>query len=86
MCFKGPKQPDPPPPINPPPPLRTPAPPRDVPRPEQIKEELGEDELVSGKKRTALQIAKIRRGMKEFGALTPGSIPSAPESGITPPT
>ena len=53
--------------------------------PEQIREEEGE-EKVSTKKKKALEIQKVKEGVKAFSAIDPTSMPQGPEGGITPPT
>ena len=88
MCvgnlFIPPKAPAPPPRMRPAPPLKSPAPPPDMPTPENIREETEEDKLAT-KKKKALEIEKIKEGVKTFGAVDSATMPQGPESGITGP-
>ena len=88
MCvgnlFGSPKAPAPPPRMKPAPPLRSPAPPPEMPTPEKIKDEEGEEKL-STRKKKALEIQKVQKGVKEFGAINPSSTPDTPPGGVTPP-
>ena len=90
MCvgnlFGSPKAPAPPPRMKPAPPLRSPAPPPEMPTPDKIKEETGDDEKISTRKKKALEIKKTREGVKQLGAIDPSTMPSSPPGGITPPT
>ena len=91
MCvgnlFGGtPKPPAPPPRMRPAPPLRSPAPPPDMPTPDRIKDEEGEDDKLSTRKKKALEIQKVQQGVKQFGAINPASLPASPPGGIAPPT
>ena len=52
--------------------------------PEKIKEELGEDQIDT-KKKKALEIKKVKEGVKEFGAIDPTSVPDTPSGGINTP-
>jgi len=72
-------------PITPAPPLKPSPPPQEIPTPEEIDKNIGEEEIVKGKKKTKLRIDKLKAGVKEFGAIT-GDVPTAPTQGITPPT
>ena len=90
MCvgnlFGGaPKPPAPPPRMRPAPPLRSPAPPAEIPTPERIKDEEGDDDKLSTRKKKALEIQKVQQGVKQFGAITPATTPTAPPGGIAPP-
>ena len=53
--------------------------------PEKIKDELGEDDKIETKKKKALEIKKVKEGVKEFGAIDAKSMPSAPEGGVNVP-
>ena len=91
MCvgnlFGGtPKPPAPPPRMRPAPPLRSPAPPPDMPTPDRIKDEEGEDDKLSTRKKKALEIQKVQQGVKQFGAINPASLPETPAGGITTPS
>jgi len=90
MCvgnlFGGtPKPPAPPPRMRPAPTVKSAAPPPEMVSPEQIRDEEGEDKL-STKKKKALEIQKVKEGVKAFSAIDPTSMPQGPEGGITPPT
>ena len=52
--------------------------------PEKIKEELGEDQIDT-KKKKALEIKKTKEGVKQFGAIDPKVLPDTPAGGITTP-
>ena len=88
MCvgnlFKPPKPPAPPPRMRPAPPLKAAAPPPEMVRPEDIREET-EEEKLSDRKRKALEVKKVQQGIKEFGAIDPSTMPSAPAGGINTP-
>ena len=88
MCvgnlFKPPKPPAPPPRMRPAPPLKSAAPPPDMVKPEDIREETEEDKL-STRKKKALEIEKVQRGTKEFGAIDPSAVPDTPPGGVAPP-
>ena len=77
-------------------PSRTPqAPPRQAPaptvksaapvaemvQPEKIKDE-GDEEKIETRKKKALEIKKVKEGVKEFGAISPKGLPSGPEGGV----
>ena len=89
MCvgnlFKPPKPPAPPPRMRPAPPLKSAAPPPEMVKPEDIREET-EEEKLSTRKKKALEIEKVQRGVKEFGAIDPGTTPETPPGGVAPPT
>ena len=91
MCvgnlFGGsqPKPPAPPPRMKPAPALRSPTPPPEIPTPDRIRDEEGEDDKVSTRKKKALEIQKVQAGVKEFGAINPASLPETPAGGITSP-
>ncbi len=53
--------------------------------PEKIKEEVGDDEKISTKKKKALEIQKTKEGVKEFSAIDPKSMPQGPDSGVNTP-
>ena len=87
MCvgnlFGKPKAPTPPPRMRQAPPLKNAAPPPDMVKPEDIREETEEDKLSSRKKK-ALEIEKVQRGVKEFGAIDPAATPDTPPGGVAP--
>ena len=93
MCvgnwFKAPKMPAPP----PLPPTPKPAPVAPMPKPQmdatsaaETLERQDPDEKISTRKKKALEIQKVRRGVKEFGAINPAQTPNTPTGGVTPPT
>ena len=89
MCvgnlFSPPKPPAPPPRMKPAPPLKSPAPPPEMPTPDKIKDETGEDEgKLSTRKKKALEIQKVQKGVKEFGAIDPAATPDTPPGGVAP--
>ena len=86
MCFGGgPKMPAPPPAVLPPPAIKSAAPPEELGKEEKIKEN-DTDELVSNKRKQALEIEKVKQGTKTFGAIdTAGNLAAGPPSGISGP-
>ena len=65
--------------------MKAAAPPTEMVDPERIKEEgTGEDKLAT-KKKKALEIKKVKEGVKQFGAVDPKTLPSSPEGGVTTP-
>ena len=64
--------------------MRAPAPPSEMVSPEKIKDESG-DEKIDTKKKKALEIKKVKEGVKTFGAIDPASLPSTPSGGINQP-
>ena len=60
------------------------APPPEMVSPEKIKEEEGEEKL-STKKKKALEIKKVKEGVKTFGAINPASLPDTPSGGVNTP-
>ena len=88
MCvgnlFKPPKPPAPPPRMRPAPPLKSASPPPEMVKPEEIREET-EEEKLSTRKKKALEIQKVKEGVKTFGAVDPSTMPQGPEGGIAPP-
>ena len=89
MCvgnlFGSPKAPAPPPRMKPAPPLKSPAPPPEMPTPDKIRDEEEGDDKLSTRKKKALEIQKIQKGVKEFGAINPASTPDTPPGGVAPP-
>jgi hypothetical protein len=71
--------------MRPAPPLKSAAPPPDMVKPEDIREET-EEEKLSTRKKKALEIEKVQRGVKEFGAIDPSITPDTPPGGVAPPT
>ena len=90
MCvgnlFKPPKPPAPPPRMRPAPPLRSPAPPPEMPTPDKIKDEVDDEDKISTRKKKALEIQKVQKGVKEFGAIDPAQTGiDTPSGGINQP-
>ena len=52
---------------------------------EKIKEETGDDEKITTKKKKALEIQKTKEGVKEFSAIDPKSMPQGPDAGVNTP-
>tara|TARA_R100000458_G_scaffold51205_1_gene51862 strand:+ start:91 stop:360 length:270 start_codon:yes stop_codon:yes gene_type:complete len=88
MCvgnlFKPPKIPKAPPRMDPAPPLKPPAPPPEMGETEKIKDDSDEEKL-STRKKKALEIQKVKEGVKTFGAVDPSTMPQGPEGGVAPP-
>ena len=70
---------------SPAPTMRAAAPPPETVTPERIKEEGGEEDKISTKKKKALEIQKVREGVKTFGAIDPKTLPNTPQGGINTP-
>ena len=88
MCvgnlFKPPKPPKAPPRMDPAPPLKPAAPPPDMGETEKIMDDSDEEKL-STRKKKALEIQKVKEGVKTFGAVDPATMPQGPEGGVAPP-
>jgi len=82
----GPKAPPAPPRQAPPPSMKAAAPPPEMVSPEKIKEEVGDEEKLSTKKKQALEIKATKEGVKQFGAISPSTLPSSPQGGVNTPT
>ena len=66
--------------------MKAAAPPPESVTPERIKEEEGaEDDKLSTRKKKALEIKKVKEGVKTFGAIDPKTLPSTPSGGINTP-
>ena len=65
---------------------KPPAPPPEMPTPDRIKDEEGEEDKLSTRKKKALEIQKVQQGVKQFGAINPASLPETPAGGITTPS
>ena len=61
------------------------APPPEMVSPERIKEEEGDKDKLSTKKKKALEIKKVKEGVKTFGAINPASLPDTPSGGVNTP-
>jgi len=64
--------------------MKSAAPPPETVTPEEIKKEGGE-ELIDTKKKKALEIKKVKEGVKEFGAIDAKTMPQGPEGGVNTP-
>ena len=89
MCvgglFSGPKPPPQPQRQQAAPSMKAAAPPPETVTPERIKEDQGDEDKLSTKKKKALEIKKVKEGTKTFGAINPASLPSTPSGGINQP-
>tara|TARA_Y100001951_G_scaffold24486_1_gene18886 strand:+ start:441 stop:713 length:273 start_codon:yes stop_codon:yes gene_type:complete len=65
--------------------MKAAAPPTEMVDPERIKDEQGDEDKLSTKKKKALEIKKVREGVKTFGAINPASLPSTPSGGVNTP-
>ena len=65
--------------------MKAAAPPPEMVTPEKIKEEGGEEDLLSTKNKKALEIKKVKEGVKTFGAINPASLPDTPSGGVNTP-
>ena len=79
------RQPTPPPRQQPAPTMKAAAPPSEMVSPEKIKDEQGDEDKLSTKKKKALEIKKVKEGVKTFGAINPASLPDTPSGGINQP-
>ena len=70
---------------TPAPTMKAAAPPSEMVSPEKIKDESGDEDKLSTKKKKALEIKKVREGTKTFGAINPSTLPSTPSGGINTP-
>ena len=61
------------------------APPPEMVSPEKIKDEQGDEDKLSTKKKKALEIKKVKEGVKTFGAINPASLPDTPSGGVNTP-
>ena len=81
----GRKQPAPPPRQTPAPTMKAAAPPAEMVSPEKIKDEEGDEDKLSTKKKKALEIKKVKEGVNQFGAVDPKTLPASPEGGVNTP-
>ena len=79
MCMGS--APRPPKPQPPAPTMKSAAPPPAMVRPETLKDEGGDDERITDRKRKALEIKATKEGTKQFGAIDPASLPDTPSGG-----
>ena len=73
-----------PPRMDPAPVQKSEAPPSVLPDPEKLEDD-GESSKIKTK-RKALEVQRTQSGVKQFGAINPGTTPTAPPQGITPPS
>ena len=89
MCVGpfAPKMPSMPPPQRqrPAPSMKPAAPPPEMVSPERIKDEGTDEDKISTKKKKALEIQKVREGVKTFGAIDPKTLPTTPQGGVNTP-
>ena len=89
MCvgglFGGNRTPAPPQRQAPAPTMKAAAPPSEMLSPEKIKDDQGDEDKLSTKKKKALEIKKVKEGVKTFGAINPASLPSTPSGGVNTP-
>ena len=76
---------------KPAPPPKTAAPPAEIPTPDRIDDEDAEKDKISTRKKKALEIKKVKEGVKTLGAIDPAAetiqdAGIAPTSGINTPT
>ena len=81
----GRRQPAPPPRQQVAPTMKAAAPPAEMVSPEKIKDEQGDEDKLSTKKKKALEIKKVKEGVKTFGAINPASLPDTPSGGVNTP-
>ena len=67
------------------PPMKAATPPAEMVSPERIKDEQGDEDKLSTKKKKALEIKKVKEGVKTFGAINPASLPNTPSGGVNTP-
>ena len=86
MCFGG-GAPPAPPRMKPAPPMKSAPPPAAIPAARKLDDEGSEEEKISTHRKKALEIKKVQKGVKEFGAIDPTTLPVNPTlgSGITTP-
>ena len=65
--------------------MKAAAPPAEMVSPEKITDAQGDEDKLSTKKKKALEIKKVKEGVKTFGAINPASLPSTPSGGINTP-
>ena len=88
MCvgpFAPPKPPPMPKPQGPAPTVKAAAPQAEYVEPKDLKDEEGDDEKMTTKKKKALEIKKTKEGVKEFSAIDEKSMPQGPEGGVNTP-
>ena len=86
MCIGGlfGSKPTAPPRMDPAPVQKSAAAPSVLPDPEKLDDEGDASKIKT--KRKALEVQRTQSGVKQFGAINPGTTPTAPPQGITPPS
>jgi len=62
--------------------VKSAAPPAEFVEPKDLKQDEGDEEKLTTKKKKALEIQKTKAGVKQFGAINPKSVPQGPEGGV----
>ena len=70
---------------DPPPTQKAAEPPADYVAPEKIKDEQGDEEKLSTRKKKAREVQKAKEGVKQFGSVDPKSLPDTPSGGVNTP-
>ena len=65
--------------------MKAAAPPAEMVSPEKIKDYQGDEDKLSTMKKKALEIKKVKEGVKTFGAINPASLPDTPSGGVNTP-
>ena len=65
--------------------MKAAAPPSETVSPERIRDEGEDEDKLSTKKKKALEIQKVREGVKTFGAIDPKTLPTTPQGGVNTP-
>jgi len=65
--------------------MKAAAPPSEVGINERLREEGQDEDKLSTKKKKALEIQKVREGVKTFGAIDPKTLPTTPQGGVNTP-
>jgi len=65
--------------------VKSAAPPTEYVEPKDLKDDEGDDEKMTTKKKKALEIKKTKEGVKEFSAIDEKSMPQGPEGGVNTP-
>ena len=65
--------------------MKAAAPPSETVSPERIRDEGEDEDKISTKKKKALEIQKVREGVKTFGAIDPKTLPTTPQGGVNTP-
>ena len=65
--------------------MKAAAPPPELGINERLREEGQDEDKISTKKKKALEIQKVREGVKTFGAIDPKTLPTTPQGGVNTP-